>query len=80
MRIDYIEYFELSYVAVHYCFIVYLKVSSLIAASKLPLSITSVSPDCKAEADAGTCKSDPVYMNQICEKSFCDGISIFSCQ
>jgi len=29
--------------------------------------------NCKEEAMAGTCKSDPVYMSLLCDKSFCNG-------
>lgn len=37
-----------------------------------------VRPNCKTEADAGACKSDPVYMDTICHKSFCEGRSSIS--
>ena len=35
--------------------------------------LSHVHPSCKTEAEAGACKSDPVYMNIICDKSFCNG-------
>lgn len=31
------------------------------------------SPNCKAEAEAGTCKSDPNYMSAVCDKLYCYG-------
>ena len=37
-----------------------------------------VRPNCQTEADAGACKTDPIYMGMICQKSFCDGISCFA--
>ncbi len=39
--------------------------------------LSHVRPNCKTEADAGACKSDPTYMAIICHKSFCDGRSLF---
>ena len=32
-----------------------------------------VRPNCKAEADAGTCKTDPMYMESIDCNIICDG-------
>ena len=37
------------------------------------VGLSHVHPSCKTEAEAGACKSDPVYMNIICDKSFCNG-------
>ena len=51
--------------------------SKIEASNKDPTGgLNHVHPSCKTEAEAGVCKSDPVYMNIICDKSFCDGIVI----
>ncbi len=53
--------------------------SKLEASNKDPTGgLNHVHPSCKTEAEAGVCKSDPVYMNIICDKSFCDGIVIIT--
>lgn len=42
------------------------------------LSLEPVNPNCAMEAKAGTCSSDPVYMNTICDQSICGMVTVYS--